>query len=146
MVFLDGYLNGENLFTTETSALLSQFLNNLAKPICLIAHNADFHLSLLLAEMTSLRQTFPEDLLYVDSLDIFRENLNSVIEEPIVSYKLKDIYYELFSETIQPKSAEADCTALLKISQSLGENFCDWIDQDFRLLSSLGPMWQGIPV
>jgi len=141
--FIDGCLDEENLFTAKTAKLLNQFLENLAKPICLIAHKAEFHLSLLLAEMNSVSQTFPRDLLYADSLDIFRKNLNSALEDPVESFKLKDIYYEIFSETIQPKSnlAEADCMALFKISQFLGEYFSNWIDKDVSSLKTLAPMW-----
>lgn len=53
-----------------------KFLDNLPKPVCLVAHNGDlFDFKILLAECRDIKESLPEDLLCADSLVGFRKLL-----------------------------------------------------------------------
>lgn len=53
---------------------INAFLEDLKKPICLVAHNGyTFDYRILLAECADARVSLPHDLLCVDSLSIFRK-------------------------------------------------------------------------
>ncbi|XP_031619749.1 three prime repair exonuclease 2-like [Contarinia nasturtii] len=61
-------------FDGNTVDLLNSFLNQLNKPICMVAHNGNgFDFPLLRRQLQKLNRSFDDDILCVDSLAIFRE-------------------------------------------------------------------------
>lgn len=69
------YLKNCCTFSEKINTIIA-FLNDLKKPICLIAHNGNcFDFKILLMEFASAGRSLPEDLLCVDSLIGFRKLL-----------------------------------------------------------------------
>lgn len=75
----------------EKIKTINSFLEDLRKPVCLVAHNGNtFDYRILLAECADINLFLPDDLLCVDSLPIFRKILKAkksddVIDKGVIS-------------------------------------------------------------
>lgn len=66
-------VNNAPIFSDKLETILT-FLNNLPKPVCLVAHNGNsFDYKIFLAELFDINASLPDDILCVDSLTGFRQ-------------------------------------------------------------------------
>lgn len=73
-------LSSQKPFSRETVSLITSFLQLQVQPVCLVAHNGDnFDFKLLKTEVNQLQasESFPQNILCVDSLKAFKEILES---------------------------------------------------------------------
>lgn len=117
-------LRNEPTFAQKANFIL-HFLNELTKPVCLVAHNGNtFDYKILLAECNDVRIPLPDDLLCVDTLAGFRKILkqNSELENSPKDYFDGDLisdenmWPELNVSLEDWQEIDDVCTFLTKVS------------------------------
>ncbi|XP_005098868.2 three-prime repair exonuclease 1 [Aplysia californica] len=113
----------------EHIGLLRLFLEKLPQPVCLIAFNGDrFDFPLLMKELHSADQAFPDSVLHADSLHAF---MTLIGRRPRGFYKLINLYQHTFGRAPHnTHTADGDCVALLEIICTMSESFVKWCDKN----------------
>jgi three prime repair exonuclease 1 len=106
-------LQHSSTFEKKIHTIVS-FLQELPKPVCLVAHNGNvFDYKILLAEFIDARSTLPHDLLCIDSLVGFR----NILKNPNTTN----------TEAIKPKVQESN-NFNISIDDILTDDEDDWPD------------------
>lgn len=142
------------------------FLRRLNPPVCLVAQNGyKFDFPLLQSELYRVRcqmfgfYDYKEDPIYCsDSLHLFKEfgnrlvpkvsNTLSYINEstseecPSGRFSLSAVHKLVFGSVHDnAHCAEADCIAIMKLVQTLGDSALSWFDSNHRKLSDIKMMY-----
>ncbi|CAK1591415.1 unnamed protein product [Parnassius mnemosyne] len=124
---------------------LNSFLEELPKPVCLVAHNGNrFDFKILLAEYKDADAKFPDDLLCVDSLSGFKKVLNDDTYKssqqnnirPIStsSPKIEDILTEDEDEWPELNASVEEWQQMDELTQSLSNITCDEVKDKKKCL------------
>ena len=142
---LDNYnLDGQARFDKNTALLLNSFLDRLPSPVCLVAHNGDLYdFPLLKAEMEHSGTELGYHLLCADSYVGIKELFKNKdgLSTPS-SFSLINLHKHLLGcPPEQSHGAEADCLALLRVTAVLGEEFLNWVHDNYYKLRHCHVMW-----
>lgn len=116
-------------FKTSTVNVINEFLNIHQKPICFVAHNGlRFDYPILRAEIHKAGGSLPDDILCIDTLEMFRhfhkketeENLtnekeNSRSESKNVPVELCDDYDQILVEAVESIEKGIDFDKIEKV-------------------------------
>lgn len=71
----------------------------------------------------------------------------SISNKPTERYKLKDIYERVMNRpAIDAHRAENDCILALEVSVALGNDFVQWVDENYVPFSVINPMKVGVRI
>ncbi|CAH2097957.1 unnamed protein product [Euphydryas editha] len=153
-------LESESTFNMATFTIINTFLNNLTKPICLIAHNGHrFDFPLIKKYLLELDVNFDSELRYADSLHGFfdimegfgvrrniinRYDVNRYYEpgDFIQSYQLGDVYYRTFpraEDDEEPEDYGVDnkCFKVLRLFAYNANEMVEWFETHNLLFSEV---------
>ncbi|KAM3172819.1 hypothetical protein ACTXT7_013759 [Hymenolepis weldensis] len=159
-------LQTEKDFDENALRQLELFIRRLNPPICIIAQNGyRFDFPLLQAELFRVKcHSFDfldckENPVYCsDSLDLFKEfddklipqnaNVSSSVDESLIEkfphgrFSLSALSQRVFGSIhVNAHKAEADCIAVIKLVQVLGDSALSWLDSNYRKLSDIKTMY-----
>ncbi|XP_063387789.1 uncharacterized protein LOC134673721 [Cydia fagiglandana] len=134
--FTNKLLEHAPTFKQKTKSLVA-FLEELEKPVCLVAHNGNiFDYKLLLTEFNEAGETLPRDLLCVDSIIGFRKLLKGTT----IDYKTLEAMPQGVEELITDDEDEwpdinvsnEDWQEIDDICLSLSDMSCEEIDENTK--------------
>ncbi|VUZ57708.1 unnamed protein product [Hymenolepis diminuta] len=158
-------ISGLNIRNLQT---LELFIRRLNPPICIIAQNGyRFDFPLLQAELLRVKyHSFDfldckENPVYCsDSLDLFKEfddklipqntdeSIDRSADESLIEkfphgrFSLSALSQRVFGSIhVNAHNAEADCIAVIKLIQVLGDSALSWLDSNYRKLSDIKTMY-----
>ncbi|KAJ1095128.1 hypothetical protein NDU88_000298 [Pleurodeles waltl] len=143
-------LNNSNLarsekqrFDARTVALIQEFLQRQAQPVCLVAHNGtDFDFPLLKAELDHQGQDLVGQVYCLDTMKAMMDLDGSLCPPARGAYSLTALYKRFFKE--DPKDshfAEGDVLAMLLVFLYKAAELLDWAGTKCGTWAEVKPMY-----
>ncbi|XP_012279180.1 three prime repair exonuclease 2 [Orussus abietinus] len=127
-------LEGVPPFNDNTYTLLMKFINSLVPPVCFVAHNgSQIQYPILLHEAESIGKTLPEDILAIDTLNVFKHyfDKNSAASGSSLYMDFASAALESTdSASDKQHTAEGDCLRIIKCLSQFADIFVAWADRN----------------